>query len=253
MKIALRSLSLLYFFFFLLTANAQEEQDFQKALQLFQSQKFEEASKAYEQLLAKGYFSDELHYNLGNAYFQNQQPVKAIINYERALKLNPRNNDARFNLKIVLEEIENDLVEVPEFFLIKIWRSIHTRMSSNTWSICFIILIWLAVLALAYWLLAKERTKKKQAFISGIVALILSLFCFFLSSSQFKWENAKDAAIVTEQLPLRSAPEDNNKAILDLSAGTKLYFVDKIGEWHKIRLINGQLGWLKGEKGLVRI
>lgn len=241
------------YFICLLTANAQIEADLQKGLTAFDEGRFEEAISSLEGVLNSGHFSDDLYYNLGNAYFQNKEPIKAILNYERALKINPRLEQAQFNLKIALEDINNELIEVPEFILLSAWRSIHTLLSSNSWSIIYLIFLWLAILALIYWLLGKDRAKKKKAFLGGIVCLALCIFTFFLSSSQYKWESGSKAAIVMEPLILRSAPEEENKSIMDLKGGTKLYFIDKIGEWNKIRLINGQVGWVKGENGLERI
>lgn len=233
---------------------AQSETDFNKGLDFFEAKKYQEAAAVFESIVEAGSYSKEIYFNLGNAYFQNQEPVKAILNYERALKLSPRFEEARFNLKIALEEIDNEVIEVPEFFLQKIWKNMHTTLRSNVWSIFFLISLWLSICAMIYWLLGKDRKRKKQAFIVGVSSLFLALLTFFLSSSQHSWETEKNSAIVmTNALKLKSAPEEENQPIMNLQAGTKLFFVDKIGSWNKVRLNNGQLGWLNGEEGLTRI
>ncbi len=228
--------------------------DFKKGLALFENKNYEASAEKFESILQTGQSSSELYYNLGNAYFQNKEAVKAILNYEKALKLNPRFVEAKFNLKIALEENNNEMIEVPDFFLTKIWRNIHTIASSNVWSILFLISFWTTVACFIFWLLGKVRKQKKQAFLFGLLLLVIAIFSFFLSSSQYEWETSDDSALVmVENLKLKSAPEAENKPILDLQPGTKLYFIDKIGEWYKVKLKNGQIGWLKGEHGLERI
>lgn len=50
--------------------------------------------KIYESLLKKGEAA-EVYYNLGNSYYKADDIAKAILNYERALLLQPGNADIR--------------------------------------------------------------------------------------------------------------------------------------------------------------
>ena len=49
------------------------------------------AIELYEQTLREQGVSSDLYYNLGNAYYKHNEFAKAILNYERALLLNPGN------------------------------------------------------------------------------------------------------------------------------------------------------------------
>ena len=231
--------------FLIFDLSGQQEDLFKNGVEAFNSKKYQEAINAFEGVRSEGLFSKELFYNLGNAYYESDEKVKAILNYERCLKIDPYSSEAQFNLKLALEEIDNDIIEVPEFMLSKVWKRIHTKMGSAVWSFLFLLCFWTAVAALIYWLLGKTRHLKKNAFIAGICLLLLSIFLYFLSGSQRNWENKKDTAIIMEEIPLNSAPEIENKSIMNLSPGMKIFILDEIGGWYKIRLRNGQIGWLR--------
>ena len=71
---------------------------------------------------------------------------------------------------------------------------------------------------------------------------------FFLSRSQAKFQYKNQTAIILEEsIPFKSAPEEANEAIQILTPGIKLFILDQIGNYEKVRLENGQVGWvLKG-------
>ena len=79
-------------------AAATEDTDLlQRANQLYSEGEYRQAADAYEQLLQEQGVAPELYYNLGNAYFKAGEVALSILNYERALRLNPRFDDARYN------------------------------------------------------------------------------------------------------------------------------------------------------------
>ncbi len=73
--------------------------DFDSANQSYDQGKFAEAKDGYEKLLESGAGSANDYYNLGNVDFRLGSPGRAILDYERALALNPRHPEARANLK----------------------------------------------------------------------------------------------------------------------------------------------------------
>lgn len=240
------TISIFFFLAFLIFDIVGQEQDlFKKGVESFNSKNYTEAINAFESIRSNGQFSEELYYNLGNAYFESKDMVKAILNYERCLKIAPYSEEAQFNLKLALEEIDNDIIEVPEFILSKVWKRIHTKISSTSWSFLFLSCFWLAIACIIYWLLGKTRHLKKKAFLTGFSLLLLSIFLYFLSRSQNKWENRKDTAIIMEEMPLNSAPEIENETVMMLDPGMKIYLLDEVSGWYKIRLNNGQVGWLR--------
>src|ERR1700722_14152406 len=79
----------------------------------YQQGKYEEAKVDYLQLVDAGQYSADLFYNLGNVWFKLGDQGRAILNYERALMLNPQLDEAGSNLRAVLQIVGND--EQPTF------------------------------------------------------------------------------------------------------------------------------------------
>jgi tetratricopeptide (TPR) repeat protein len=78
--------------------------DYQDAMtaanNLYLAAEYGAAARIYEQILAQGHEADSaLHYNLGNAYFQQGDVSRALLSYERAAALSPRDSDIRANLE----------------------------------------------------------------------------------------------------------------------------------------------------------
>src|SRR4051812_44117618 len=66
----------------------------------YQKMDYAAATDLYEKLIRQGSISAEVYFNLGNSYFKQGNVPKAILNYERAKKLAPDDEDIDFNLKI---------------------------------------------------------------------------------------------------------------------------------------------------------
>ena len=78
---------------------------------------FAEAAKQYEKILSTEGVAPELYYNLGNSYFKSNELGMSILNYERALRLAPGFDDARFNLEMAQLKVVDNILQTPTFFL----------------------------------------------------------------------------------------------------------------------------------------
>src|SRR5512141_279622 len=76
------------------------EQRFEQGNEAYQQGKMSEAVEIYESILRNGYLSGPLYYNLGNAYYRAGNIPRAILNYERALRLMPGDEDLHHNLQL---------------------------------------------------------------------------------------------------------------------------------------------------------
>src|SRR5438105_6076073 len=85
-------------------AFAADESAFNKANQAYAKGRFEEAANAYESLIQSGNWNANLFYDLGNAEYRLGDFGQAVLNYERALALEPRHPEAEANLRLARDE-----------------------------------------------------------------------------------------------------------------------------------------------------
>jgi tetratricopeptide (TPR) repeat protein len=97
-----------------LTAEASTlDHNFEEGNRLYSEGDYNRAIVEYQKILAAGYHSAGIYYNLGNAFFRDGQLGLAIVNYIRARRLDPRNDDIRANLEYA-RQFTIDRIEVTE-------------------------------------------------------------------------------------------------------------------------------------------
>jgi len=240
-----RLLIILFFFSFGTMTGTEGIQQFENANKAYNDKKFDEAIAAYETIIEQGFQSEELYYNLANCYFKKKQTAKAILNYERALIIDPNDEDILHNLNVTRSFLKDDISVIPPFFLARWWGGLRRQLSSTSWGIVGILVLWLGIGGLILWLIGKTRALKKKGFLAGIALVLLSIVPFFLAMNQAKLEkNSSRAIIMKSEIPLRSAPDELSTELILLHEGTKVEILDLIGSWNKVRLENGEQGWL---------
>ncbi|MEM1120756.1 MAG: tetratricopeptide repeat protein [Bacteroidota bacterium] len=224
---------------------ADPQTDFETANAAYQKGNYASAIKQYENVLQAGQYANEIYYNLGNAYFKTDNLGRAILNYERALLAAPRDADTQFNLEIAKAKTQDDLEQIGKFFLTEWWQGLHRLLASSVWGVLTILSLWAGIAGLIIWLFGTTRDQKKQGFIGGLVLLALSIFLFFVARSQASFEQHSRIAIVLEEsTALKNGPDAQSTAVIEIHEGLKVELLDQIGDWYKVKLSNGDQGWL---------
>lgn len=235
-------------YFFLVSAigfSQNSQTQFQEANNLYQSKRFGKAIDIYEAILAQGERSAELCFNLGNAYFRSGSLGKAILNFERALIQNPNMEDARYNLEVANKNQKDELETLEPFFLKQWWQKTRSLFSEAVWTTLGLLFLWSGIGGLIMWLFGTERTQKKKGFFAGLVLVLLSILPFSLASSRAQFDaHTNRAILISSSISLKSGPDQASTEIITIHEGLKLELLDKIGEWHKVKLSNGEQGWL---------
>jgi Bacterial SH3 domain len=225
---------------------ADADQLFQNANQAYQSGNFTLAVEQYETILRTGkLFSKELYYNLGNGYFRLNQTGRSILNFERAARLAPTDADIQANLNVARGRVTDDIEAVSEVFFVKWYRLLRSAFTVDTWAVFGLFFLWLSGGGFAVWLLGKQRMWKKRGFIVGCVALPLSLLILFMTNNSAKITEATFGIVMIKETPFRNAPNESAAVTATLHEGIKVEIVDKIGDLTKVKLANGEEGWVK--------
>lgn len=212
----------------------------------YQEGRWSDAVTAYEAILATGRTAPELQYNLGNAWFKAGEPARAILCYERALKLDPSYDDARYNLEFAREQTQDRIDVVPEFIIERWGRSACYLLDSDTWTVLFFVFGILFAGLLLTFLLSARTSWKRVGFYGGIVVLLLALLCLDFAHWQLADYRKADSAIVMRPVcSAKSSPsEASAKDLFVLHEGTKVKILDEVGGWKNIELSDGRTGWV---------
>lgn len=228
-------------------AAAQEpDQIAAQAAKAYNTKHYQEAIAQYEKVIAGGYESYALYYNLGNAYFRNNEIAEAALYYEKALKLAPDNEDIKHNIEVVNSKLIDKVEMVPELFYKRWWKEIVNLMDIDTLAFVNIILLTLALVLIAIYIAVSNITLRKVSFWSGIALLLLfSVGVLAASQRNHYLVNQHEAIVFTQTVNIKSSPDENSKDIFVLHEGTKVKLLDVLADWQEIRIANGSVGWIK--------
>ena len=203
------------------------------------------AIQIYEALLNRGEAAD-IYYNLGNSYYKAGDIAKAILNYERALLLQPGNGDIRANLEIARSKTVDKVEPVPEIFFVSWTKSLINSMSVDSWAVCGVVCFILLIVSLYLFIFSKQIVLKKAGFISGIVFLAVTILAnVFANQQKDELTNRNSAIVINPSVTVRSTPSETGTSLFILHEGRKVEIKDNsMREWKEIRLEDGKVGWV---------
>ena len=203
------------------------------------------AIQIYEALLNRGEAAD-IYYNLGNSYYKAGDIAKAILNYERALLLQPGNGDIRANLEIARSKTVDKVEPVPEIFFVSWTKSLINSMSVDSWAVCGVVCFILLIVSLYLFIFSKQIVLKKAGFISGIVFLAVTILAnVFANQQKDELTNRNSAMVLNPSVLVRSTPSESGTSLFILHEGHKVGVKDgSMKDWKEIRLEDGKVGWV---------
>nr|WP_320058643.1 tetratricopeptide repeat protein [uncultured Bacteroides sp.] len=204
------------------------------------------AIQIYESLLKKGEAAD-IYYNLGNCYYKAGDIAKAILNYERALLLQPGSSDIRANLEIARGKTIDKVEPVPELFFVTWIKAVINSMGIDSWAILGIILFISFIVSLYFFFFSKQMFLKKSGFIGGMLFFFLTILAnVFALYQKDTLENRNAAIVMSPSVTVRSTPNETGTSLFILHEGSKTTIKDNsMKEWKEIHLEDGKVGWVK--------
>lgn len=203
---------------------------------------------ALDSLVTTGAVSPVLYQALGNAHFNNGDYGKAILNYERGLRLKPGNKELKNNLKFVRGEAGINRLDLPDFFLVRWWRSVGAALGAGTLFWLAVGFWWLAVAGAVVWFLRRKEMDEKRRFAllpAAVICLVVAAVFFSMGNSRNAWLNNDREAVLTAKIAdLRVAPGPEATLEKSLSQGLKLRLLDEFDGYVKVALDDGKQGWL---------
>ncbi|WP_321437061.1 tetratricopeptide repeat protein [uncultured Bacteroides sp.] len=208
---------------------------------------FASAIQIYESLLNTKGEATEIYYNLGNSYYKKGDMARAILNYERALLLNPGDGDIRSNLEIARSKTVDKVEAAPQLFFISWTNSLINCMGADSWAKCGVVTFIFLIVALYFFIFSKKVILKKMGFIVSIVLLVVVILSnVFASHQKSLLANRNSAIIMTPTVTIKSTPNESGTDLFIIHEGRKVTIKDNsMKEWKEIILEDGNVGWIK--------
>lgn len=207
---------------------------------------YSRASKLYENIISNGQEAPEVYFNLGNAYYKTNNIAFAILNYERALKLEPDNEDFSFNLKLANQKTEDKIDAAPQLFLSQWKNGLVDLMTEKAWSQLCILLICISLILFAIYITMQKRGLKQFGFFGGTTLVILSIITFFIAEYKYSiTKNNSEAIITSPSITVTGSPNEKGTKLFILHEGTKVNVTQEDVSWAEIKIANGNTGWIK--------
>ena len=231
------------------SAFAVESSTMKQANEAYKAEKYALADSLYTEVMKKEGTSYALYYNLGNAKYKQGEIAYAILYYEKALKIKPDYEDAKYNLEMARSQTV-DKIETMEQFVLSEWnQSIQNGTSSNGWAKWSIFAFILTLILVGLYIFSTKVLVKKIAFFSAIVTLVFSIISFGYAKAQNNAMTKNESAIiVAPTVTGKSTPDESGTDLFVLHEGTKVRIKNKIGDWIEIQMEDGNTGWISSKK-----
>lgn len=205
---------------------------------------YNKAIEEYTAILDGGEYSMKLYYNLANAYFKTGANGKAILYYNKALRIAPSQEDIRHNLALAEAQTKDRIVAIPEFFVNRWGRTVRNSMSCMAWSVLSLSTLGLALIFGLFFLLASRLGARKTGFYGALCSLVLFIATTsFAISSRNDMLSHDEAIVMGTAVSVKSSPDRSATDLFVLHEGTKVKVATEVDEWCEIVIADGKKGW----------
>jgi hypothetical protein len=219
-----------------LAKDAEAQRLFEEGNQRYEKGEFDEALSRYSALAGRGFGSAELFYNLGNVHFRRGERGRAILWYERAARVAPRDTDVRFNLALARSHIkaEGD----------NLFRRAALHFNENELSAATAIFSALFFSLVGFWTLGKLKGDTWP----GMAILVTGVL--FLGSGSWLGlrvylDRQPHAIVVAPPGEVRNGPGNDYAVGFTVPEGSRVLILNTRPEWTQVGVPEqGLKGWM---------
>ena len=227
-------------------SSAPQESLFAEGNRLYQEGDFAAAAASYGAVIEGGFESAEVYYNLGNAHFRLGESAHAVLNYRRAARLDPGNDDIRANLALVSQRLQDRIEPLPRFWLLSVsdwWMGlIPGGVLQALVAVSYLFLGGTVVLIVLRRPSGWRRPLRRFAYGAAVATVLLGATMIVRETGL---GSAEQAVVMVGEARVLSAPsEEGGLTVFTLHEGTTVRIDRRAGEWVEIVLADGKVGWL---------
>ena len=239
---------LIFILFFLINFSgiAQENDIFDMANTAYADGNYEQAIELYTEILENGQTSAALHYNLGNAHYKLNHIAPSIYHYEKALQLDPTDEDIRNNLGFAQNMAIDSIEETPVEGFQRLFDTTTSAFGSTGWAWVAIFCMLLFVVFILVYYFSRRTVIKRILFVSGSFFFLLAIASAIIAfMKQDILQENSFAIIFSEEIEVKSEPNLRSEEVFQLHEGAKVRVTEEYQDWIEIELPNGSQGWVQ--------
>lgn len=221
---------------------SQPNDAFVRGNDFYNQGQFVEALEQYQSIIDQGSHSAELYFNMGNAHYKLNHVAESVFYYEKALQLDPKNQNILNNLTFAQNMTIDAFDTLPENQLQSFFESVTSKLQSDQWSGVTIGFVWLSALFFLAYFFWQKSFYKRSFFVVFVLAALLAMISFGLTLNRQANEK-RVFAIVFEKTSFRNEPNLRSEQLFDLNLGTKVEVKQSLNAWTQVLLSDGTLGW----------
>jgi tetratricopeptide (TPR) repeat protein len=241
------ALGVLVFAFFLNPAQAETRpsfvERFYEANQAYKSDRFQEAVEGYLLLLKSGYENGHIYYNLGNAYFRLGDLGRAVLAFERARLLIPRDGDLSFNLSHARNQAQDEAADLPTSALVGFLgldslNRYEALAAFSLMNVLFFTLLCIRLFSKSEW----------TYYLSIFLAIVISLAACAAGLKWYAWSTDDRAVVLAKEIVVQAGPDAKDTVLFKLHAGTLVRVQRTENGWTLLQLSKDKRGWAESNQ-----
>ena len=218
---------------------------FEQGNSLYNDGKYQEDINSYEAILENGEHSAELYFNLANAHYKLNSIAPSIYYYEKALQLNPNDDEIKNNAAFARNMTIDAIDTIPEVGFTRIVKNITNTFSVDVWATFSITLVFAFVVFFLMYYFSYATNRKRFLFLSSVTSIALALIALFFAFQKFNLDQSDQPAIVfAKESQIKTEPNLRSEEAFRLHEGTKVQVLESLKDWQKIKLSDGKTGWI---------
>lgn len=211
----------------------------------FISENYEKAAKLYE-VIASETENADIYYNLGNTYYRMNNLPKAILNYRRAYRIAPEDQDIVHNLQLCQSQLKDQFDIPQEMFFISWLNSLIKSRSAHNWGLIGMVSFILIFLSFGYYIYGQHLLRRKISFISSTIFCLLFIICQIFAYIQHKNASSIQEVIIIKPIQTYSSPSLTSQKVRKLNEGTTLVVKENFTKgWIQIEMPDKSEAWIQ--------
>lgn len=219
---------------------------FDKANLMYENKNYKQAIVLYDSILTTQMESPAVYHNLGNAYFKEGNLGLAILNYMKAKRLAPDDEEILHNLEFARQfsRIKMEGVELNPVRSMMLSMVDNYHLNHLAWLASLFFIIFMTILILRFGIGFTGSWVKA----SIVISLCLLIVGVSLTSFKYRYDYLnRKGVIIEEDSPVYTGASDQSDIELDAAPGLVVEIVSENSGFYNVLFENKRKGWIKKE------